>query len=166
MVQTVPYHIDWIPIRQNPGAFTDIFHAISKKTTHPYNATQKGWSGPTELIRCKLGFCNGATWNGQQNGGTNCSAKQALFCICCGEIKLFHFCLCGSWNFWFCGGTFSKDFQVLLRNLKSLIRILYHFIRVSFHFLSNCLFFYVWHTASSSLCSLLQSFLHLVIFIY
>ena len=63
-----------------------------------------------------------------------------MFCICCGKIKLFHFCLRGSWHFWVCGGTFSRDFQVVVRNPKSLIRILYYFIKVSFHFLCNCLF--------------------------
>ena len=107
--------------------------------THSCNATQKGWSSPTVLIRCELGFCNWATRNAQQTG-VPCSAKQALFCICCGKIKLFHFCLRGGWHLWFCGGNFSRDFQVVLRNLKSLIRILYHFIKVSFHFHSNRLF--------------------------
>ena len=96
--------------------------------THSCNATQKGWSSPTVLIRCELGFCNWVTRNAQQTG-VPCSAKQALFCICCGKIKLFHFCWCGSWHFWFSGETFSKDFQVVLRNLKSLIRILW----LSFH---------------------------------
>ena len=59
---------------------------------------------------------------------------------CCGKIKLFHFCLCGRWHFWFCGRTVSKDYLVVLWNLKSLIRILCHFIKVSFHFLSYRLF--------------------------
>ena len=118
-------------MRQNPEAFADFCHAISKKATHSCNATQKGWSGPKMLIRCELVFCNWATSNGQQTE-VPCSAKQALLCICFGKIRLYYFCLCKPWHFWFCGGTFSKDFQVVLWNLKSLIRILYHFIKVSF----------------------------------
>ena len=117
--------------KAEPKGLRRLFRAISKKTTHSYNATQKGWSGPKVLIRCELVFCNWATSNGQQTEA-QCSAKQALLCICFCKIRLFYFCFCGRWHFWFCGGTFSKDFQVVLWNLKSLIRILYHFIKVSF----------------------------------
>ena len=38
-----------------------------------------------------------------------CSEKQALF-----SLKLFHFCLCGRWHFWFQSGTFGDDLQVPL----------------------------------------------------
>ena len=38
-----------------------------------------------------------------------CSEKQALF-----SLKLFHFCLCGCWHFWFQSGTFGDDVQVPL----------------------------------------------------
>ena len=32
----------------------------------------------------------------------------------CFSLKLFHFCLCGCWHFWFQSGTFSDNFQVPL----------------------------------------------------
>ena len=118
--------------RYTPKKSLQTFSApFRKKTTHSYNAIQKGWSGPKVLIRCELVFCNWATSNGQQTEA-QCLAKQALLCICFCKIRLFYFCFCGRWHFWFCGGTFSKDFQVVLWNLKSLIRILYYFIKVSF----------------------------------
>ena len=86
-------------MRQNPEAFADFFRAISKKTTHSYNVTQRGWSGPKVLIRCKLVFCDWATSNGQQTE-VPCLAKQALLGICFGKIRLFYFCLCRRWHFW------------------------------------------------------------------
>ena len=30
------------------------------------------------------------------------------------SLKLFHFCLCGRWHFWFQSGTFGDDLQVPL----------------------------------------------------
>ena len=95
--------------KAEPKGLRRLFRAISKKTTHSYNATQKGWSGPKVLIRCELVFCNWATSNGQQTE-VLCSAKQALLCICFGKIRLFYFCLCKPWHFWFCGGTFVVSY--------------------------------------------------------
>ena len=88
------------PNKEEPRSLCRLFPRHFEKTTHSYNATQKGWSSSKVLIRCELVFCNWATSNGQQTE-VPCSAKQALLCICFGKIRLFYFCLCGCWHFWF-----------------------------------------------------------------
>lgn len=64
--------------RKPVQTFLALFGKI--KTTHSCHATQKGWSGPTVLIRCELGFRDWATRNGRHTG-VPCLANQALFCI-------------------------------------------------------------------------------------
>ena len=48
--------------------------------------------------------------------GVPCSQKQALF-----SLKIFHFCLCGCWHFWFQSQTFGDDLQVPLSRFSILL---------------------------------------------
>ena len=90
-----------------------------------------------------------------------CSLLQSFFSL------FFHFCLCGGWHLWFCGGTFSKDL-VLKTSTSQEPEVPYQH-SLSFHqgqlsFSQQLSVFHVWHTSSSSLCSLLQSFFSLSYF--